>query len=129
MDYELVTSLDEVVQNIKQFNSDLSEELDVISQLSQFKHWYFIPQINLFGPSKYIGYKDMNTSRYNRGRSKTGVDTEKELKTWFIKLSRDSENSKKLMTELEAILACHNKKTRTNAHIHILKNGINLKIE
>ncbi|MGO4889956.1 hypothetical protein ACJ2A9_19605 [Anaerobacillus sp. MEB173] len=129
MDYELVTSLDEVVLNIKQFNTDLSEELDVISQLSQFKHWYFIPQINLFGPSKYIGYKNMNTSRYNRGRSKTGVDTEKELKIWFVKLSRDSEKSKKLMTELEAILACHNKKPRSNAHIHILKNGINLKIE
>lgn len=129
MDYELVTSLDEVVLNIKQFNTDLSEELDVISQLLQFKHWYFIPQINLFGPSKYIGYKNMNTSRYNRGRSKTGVDTEKEMKIWFVNFLEIRKKVKKIMTELEAILACHNKNPRSNAHIHILKNGINLKIE
>ncbi len=129
MDYELVTTLDEVVLNIKQFNLDLSEELDVISQLSQFKHWYFIPHFNLFGPSKYIGYKNMNTSRYNRGKSKTGVDTEKELKTWFVKLSRDSDKSKKLMMELEAILARYNKNPRSDAHIYILKKGMNLKVE
>ncbi|USK48044.1 hypothetical protein LIT38_15840 [Bacillus sp. CMF12] len=89
--------LDEVVLNINQFNTDLNEELDVISLLSQFKHWYFVPQINLFGSSIYIGYKKMNTSRYNRGMSKTGVDTEKELKTWFVKLYRDAEKCKKLM--------------------------------
>lgn len=71
----------------------------------------------------------MNTFRYNRGKSKTGVDTEKELKTWFVKLSRDSDKSKKLMMELEAILARYNKNPRSDAHIHILKNGMNLKVE
>lgn len=71
----------------------------------------------------------MNTSRYDRGRSKTGVDTEKELKTWFIKLSRDSEKSNILLMKLEDTLACHNKSPRSNAHIHILKNGINIKID
>ncbi|MEH7235901.1 hypothetical protein [Bacillus sp. JJ1562] len=52
MEYELVTSLDEAVLNIKQSNKDLNEELDVISQLSQFKHWYYNPLFDLFGPSK-----------------------------------------------------------------------------
>jgi hypothetical protein len=55
-----------------------------VTQLTQFKHWYYISDLDAFGPSKYIGYKDMNTSRYARGRHKTGVDTEKVLRQWFI---------------------------------------------
>jgi hypothetical protein len=56
-----------------------------------FKHWYYIPEIDLFGPSKFIGYENMNTSKYNRGRGKTDVDTEKVLKIWFKQIPRDSE--------------------------------------
>lgn len=87
----LVTSVNEVLENIIQFNKDLKQETDIISQLSQFRHWYYIPQLDLFGPSKYIGYCKMNTEKYNRGSNKTGVDTEKVLKQWFIKLNNPSE--------------------------------------
>lgn len=52
-----------------------------------FRQWYYIPELNVFGPSKYIGYKNMNTSKYDRGKRKTGVGTEKILKEWFIKLT------------------------------------------
>lgn len=39
---ELVTSLEEVLENVKQFNEDLKNKTDIITQLSQFRHWYFI---------------------------------------------------------------------------------------
>lgn len=77
---ELVTSLKEVIENVKQFNKDLTENTDIVSQLTQFIHWYYIPSMGAFGPSKYIGYKNMNTSKYDRGKRKTGVGTEKILK-------------------------------------------------
>ena len=35
-----------------------------------FRHWYYIPTINAFGPSKYIGYKNMNIEEYDRGKEK-----------------------------------------------------------
>jgi len=121
---ELVTSLKEVISNVEQFNKDLLEETDITSQLTQFKHWYYIPNLDSFGPSKYIGYKNMNTSKYARGENKTGVDTEKILKQWFIKLPSESRKSQELMEELSKLLDIHNKKIRSNAFIHVLKNGI-----
>jgi hypothetical protein len=124
--HDLVTSLEEVRNNVKQFNLDLKAQTDIVNQLTQFKHWYYIPSLDAFGPSKYIGYKDMNTERYDRGRSKTGVDTERELKQWFIKLPKESEKSKEFMAELERLFFTFDKRPRSNAFIHVLKNGIRI---
>ena len=124
---QLVICVDEVFENIIQFNIDLEEESEIILQLSQFRHWYYVPELNLFGPSKYIGYSKMNTKKYNRGSNKTGVDTEKVLKKWFIILDNSSEKDIMLMNKLKDLLAQYNKKPRSNAVIHILKNGLNVK--
>ena len=121
---ELIASLEEVVENVIQFNKDLENQTDIVTQLSMFRHWYYIPSINAFGPSKYIGYKNMNVEKYDRGKRKTGVDTEKELKKWFVKLSVESMKSQELMDELHKLLEKQDKKVRRNANIHVLKNGI-----
>lgn len=117
----LVTSLEEVVDNVKRFNKDLNDGTDIVTQLSQFTHWYYIPEIDLFGPSKYIGYKNMNTIKYNRGKGKTGIDTEKDLKEWFIKLSPDFVRGQELMDNLSTILEGLDKQVKSNARIHVLK--------
>lgn len=121
---QLVITLEEIAQNIKQFNRDLEDQTDIVTQLTQFIHWYYIPSIDAFGPSKYIGYKDMHTLKYGRGQRKTGVDTEKILKEWFIKLPVESVKSQDLMDKLSKLLEQHGKKVKSNARIHILKNGI-----
>lgn len=118
----LVTCLDEVYENIIQFNKDLEEETVIISQLTQFIHWYYLPELNLFAPSKYIGYRKMNTKKYNRGFNKSGVESEKILKQWFIKLERTSEESMILIDQLTDTLEKYNKKLRSNAVIHVLKD-------
>ena len=118
----LVINVDEVFENIIQFNKDLEQETEIISQLSQFIHWYYVPELDSFAPSKYIGYRNMNTKKYNRGFNKTGVDTEKVLKQWFIKLDNSSEKGIMFMNKLADLLELYNKKTRSNAVIHVLKN-------
>ncbi|MGP4108627.1 hypothetical protein [Virgibacillus sp. L01] len=118
---ELVTSIDEVIINVKQFNKDLEEGTNVVSQLTMFKHWYYISSLGMFGPSKYIGYKNMNTSRYNRGKGKTGIDTERVLTKWFIKLPTSSKEENKYMDKLIGLLNSYEKKVRSNSCIHILK--------
>lgn len=123
----LVICADEVFENIIQFNKDLEQKTEIISQLSQFIHWYYVPDLDLFGPSKYIGYSNMNAKIYNRGFNKTGVDTEKVLKRWFIKLNNSSEKSELLMSKLTYLLELYNKKPRSNAVIHVLKNGVKVK--
>lgn len=125
----LVISLEEVIENIVQFNKDLEQETDIITQLRQFKHWYYVPALDLFGPSKYIGYRKMNTDNYARGYNKTGVDTEKVLKQWFIKLSNSSEKGIKLMKQLKKLLDLYNKEPNAVVAVHILQNGIKVKID
>lgn len=43
---ELIISLKEVVDNVKQFNQDLTDNTEIVSQLTQFKHWYYIPSFD-----------------------------------------------------------------------------------
>lgn len=43
--YELVNSYDEVVENVRRFDVDLSREVPGISSLSQFRHWYQVPKL------------------------------------------------------------------------------------
>jgi hypothetical protein len=123
---ELVTRIEEVVQNVIQFNDDLKNGTDIVTQLSQFKHWYYIPSINQFGPSKYIGYKHMNTVKYDRGARKTGVETEEFLKMWFVKLPPSSERSKQLMADVVTLLSTFDKQVNKAAAVHVLKNGISI---
>ena len=83
MNYELVESYQEVVDNIRQSNQDLARGEDICSQLRQFRAWYYIPKLDAIGPSKFIGYKRMNTSRYQRGYQKDGRETEPRLQKFF----------------------------------------------
>ena len=53
--FELVGNLQEVGDNVAQFNDDLDNETELVEQLSQFAHWYYIDGLDLFGPSKFIG--------------------------------------------------------------------------
>lgn len=122
--YELVTSYDEVVENIRQFNDDLSRGAPGITSLSQFHHWYYIPELNAFGPSKFIGYKGMCGASYNRGHDKDGRATEKVLRKWFLELPPESKAGKRLMSELASMLAEHGKSVRKGASVHAPKGWL-----
>lgn len=121
MSFNLVTTLEEVETNIIQFNKDMANNTDIINQLSLFRHWYYVDKIQLFGPSKYIGYKNMNVDKYDRGRGKDGGKTEAVLKKWFVELAHSAEQSESLMIELSSTLLEYDKNVRKNAIIHILK--------
>jgi hypothetical protein len=66
----------------------------------------------------------MDTEGCDRGKRKTGVDTERELKQCFIKLPKESQKSQELLAELERLFFTFDKRPRSNAYIHVLKNGI-----
>ena len=43
---DLVTTLEEVKSNVQQFNLDLKAETDIVNQLTQFKHWYYVGSLD-----------------------------------------------------------------------------------
>ncbi len=91
----LVRCYQEVVESTKSFNRGLNEEPGLYKRLSGFRAWYYIPEIDGIGPSKFIGYRDVSANFYlahtgKRGeatfpRSKPldGRATESVLEKWF----------------------------------------------
>ena len=122
--FELVNSYDEIVENVRQFNANLSRGEPGITSLCLFRHWYYIPELDAFGPRKFIGYKNMRATRYNHGHSKDGRDTEKVLPRWFLKLPRESGIGKQLMSKLSNTLAAYGKSVGRDACIHVPKEWL-----
>ena len=115
----IVSEYEQVLKNVKQFNFDLQQNTDIVSQLSMFRHWYFIEESGKFGPSKYIGYADISTEKYRRGKGKDGGDTERALARWFRKATE--EDISRLPTDLDLLVSGYGKKIRKNFVIHIRK--------
>ena len=125
----LVTEYNDVLINIYQFNEDVRNDEEVAVYLSQFKHWYYIPELNMFGPSKYIGYKNMNSIAFNQGTHRSEVETGKVLKEWFYPLQTNTNEDLVLRTELASLLEDVDKKLRANAVIHVPKSVLYLMLE
>ncbi|MBY0120919.1 EVE domain-containing protein [Bacillus sp. S/N-304-OC-R1] len=62
--FPLVESLEQVKENMKQFEKDLIEVKELEDQLKSFQQWYYIHDKELLAPSKFIGYQDMKGHMY-----------------------------------------------------------------
>lgn len=118
----LVESYQEVVQSVKNFHM-----ANHIALLSQFKHWYYIDELEKFAPSKFIGYKEMTDSDYefyadwesrydNDEPFLDGRETQKVFKKqgWF-----EATGNTELRTKLEEELHVYGKKLNKRATIYV----------
>jgi len=92
MDFEVVESYAEVIENVRRFNEDLvalEEDAaeDLAGLLGYFRAWYYIEEIHMVGPSKFIGYKNMTAARYMELETLDGRQSEQVLSRWFMPLS------------------------------------------
>jgi len=97
--YELKDSYEDVQINVQQFNYDLKFDTELSSRLNQFRSWYYIPEIDEFGPSQFVGYKMMSSDEY-KAEFFNGEATERALQRFFHPLK----SSDPLRGELEAKL-------------------------
>ena len=61
---ELVSCLSDLVNNMHKFKSDIKEKKIPLKKLKSFYAWFYIKELDLFGPSKYIKYKNMSYDMY-----------------------------------------------------------------
>jgi hypothetical protein len=62
---EYIQDLEELQKNIISYNKGLEEGSEhLLKTMSQVKWWYYSDSLDLFGPSKYIGYKGINPEIY-----------------------------------------------------------------
>lgn len=99
--FKVVTELNQVMNNIKQFNEDLAEYEGLRKQLKQFQQWYYVLEFDLFAPSKFIGYQEMKGHMYTDKEAIIGLDgreTVNVLKEYFIPI--DNEGLRKHLQNL-----------------------------
>lgn len=120
---DLVDNYSEVVRNAKEFNNSIDDE-SLVKKLSQFKHWYYIEEINGFAPSKFIGYRSITIEDYKEGTkrgqsSMDGRDTARQLKQWFQPVN--NEDFEFYYTKLEEFLSNYDKKPNKMLQLHYKK--------
>ena len=62
-DFELVKNYGQIREDVLRFQECIHR---FVFLLSTFKAWYYIPEDDLLGPSKFIGYKRMTCEQYLR---------------------------------------------------------------
>jgi len=86
---DYVNDVDDVRKNIIQFNIDMADEKirkDLLWSLSSFRRWYYIEDIEMFGPAKFIGFRNINGENYInfKGKLRDSPNT-MVLKKLFVK--------------------------------------------
>lgn len=101
---QLITSFKQAEENAVRFSDVLDHpETVAYKRLGQFFHWYYFPDLDIFAPSKFIGYENTSLEEYE-GLG-TGSDTTRILNTWFHKLEKNSAIYLKLEEKLKRFIA------------------------
>lgn len=132
----LVMSNEEVIENIKKFNSEValyamgnqdSSITLLVENISHYRAWYAYWDKDenkyLFAPSKYIGYQNMDAKQYaelNRSYL-DGRKTEIVLANWYQTLDESSDSYEDLRTKLSDYCWNHNKSLNALFRINVLK--------
>ena len=127
----LIESWEEIIENFQNFNSSIEMSNSVAhDRLNKFYHWYYLPSLDIFAPSKFLGYKGMTLFTY-KGKG-TGTRTKQALKKYFIKLDHNSQEYNLLLTKLKAFLKSMGKEVSKktisgSGGIYIPKNEYDIK--
>ncbi|MFF2909787.1 hypothetical protein [Paenibacillus sp. NPDC057934] len=76
-----------IERNMLEFNRGLHTKSFANKKFNMFYHWYYHPILDLFAPSKFIGYSNTNHENY-KGEG-DGGQTQKTLKNYFDPVSID----------------------------------------
>ena len=89
-----VTTYGEVKINASSFVSGLGQGVGLEDLIPYFRAWYYIPELDIVAPSKYIGYEGITPAVYMTKDGLDGKETEPVLAKWFTRLDADSPEGK-----------------------------------
>jgi predicted RNase H-like HicB family nuclease len=109
----LVTNAKQVKDAIRRFNQDLEGgDRDLAARLGYTRAWYYDPDLDRVGPSKFIAYSGMTGRKYATGVAEGSLDgkqTEPVLRQWFRPLEKGSPEAALVRSRVEALLARYGK--------------------
>ena len=106
MRLKLIENLDEVKKNTLQYNQELKEGLMHLNTKG-VQQWYYIEEIDLFGPSRYIGYQDVTIEKHSRSSWLSGKETTTQLNKQGFMLCEEGELKDRLTEHLICQLSLH----------------------
>jgi hypothetical protein len=120
----LVFNRQQAVKNIRRYNVDLMNFARLRDLMPTHRDWYYIPELNAFGPSKFVGFVDMTGSRYSNPDAEGGVRfdggrTQKALSNLFAPVPEGSAESGRLRDLLEQLFNGHGKTPRSNSRFYL----------
>ena len=118
--YKLIDSYWDVLDNVQRFNFDLDFDTELCSRLNQFRSWYYIPDLDQFGPSQFIGYKGMSAAEYKRAHV-NGEVTERVLGKFFRRIQRSNPDREMLESKLSDLCSRYEKRPNKAHRISIPK--------
>lgn len=116
--YELIDSYLDVLDNVYRLNLELDFDTELCSRLNQFRSWYYIPDLDQFGPSQFVGYKWMTAAEYKRGYT-NGEATERALWRFFRPIQRSNPHRKDLESKLSDLCSRYGKRPNKAHRINI----------
>jgi len=121
--YEPIKSYWNVLDNVLRFNNDVQFDTELCSRLNQFRSWCYIPELDQFGPSQFVGYKEMNAAEYKWAHLNGGV-TERVLGKFFRPIQRSNPNREMLETKLSDLCDKYGKRPNRAHRINIPRNSV-----
>jgi hypothetical protein len=120
---KMISSPSEAIANIFKFEAEVESSVELQGRLSYARSWYAVKFDDgkwRFGPSKFVGYQDMDAKTYLDAADNNESDgrrTEAQLQAYFT----DWGTSDELNSAFVSFLAKFGKKPSTKARISILQ--------
>ena len=108
MESRIVSSFDEVAENISTYSREVARNPALAGRIRQHAAWYAQRDgdVWLFGPSKFVGYRGMNAEEYLlRYRRRNGRETERALANWFQQVDLQSRLGRELRAAFDEFAA------------------------
>jgi uncharacterized protein (DUF433 family) len=127
MPIKMVTSLQEVIENISKYQDAVHQNEEIRKRVAMVWSWYAVKDKHAggwkFAPSKFIGYHDPSAKRYLMESGTPGdLDgriTERILSQWFAPPEKNSKLERELAEALRAFLASFGKAPGARARVNV----------
>jgi uncharacterized protein (DUF433 family) len=109
----VIISLEEAIANIETYSTSLTGNPGLVARMKQHPAWYAVRDKAgrwMFGPSKFIGYRQADPKIYLSSYSrKDGKETEPALSAWFVQVDPESVLGRELRQEFVCFAEIHGK--------------------
>ena len=125
-----VQNLQEVIHNIIHFNGEFGRDHRVAPRLALFRHWYYVPQFDLFGAEKYIGHvgeqgeqiAPLSVADYlEHADALDNLDPQPTLREWFRPATEEEDF--RLRLELAYILSRQGREPNDVIRMFVMKES------